>query len=287
MRTHLNHPIKHHYLPVFYLKQWCGGDGKVVRYYRPHKEVVAGPLIPDSTGFEQYLYTLDGFPIELRASIETHYMAPEIDDQATGALALLLAGGLTTMNDANKRAWARFLASLALRNPQTLAAINAEMRQQLIAQFCAKPEVQETYRTSGDTRGVWEWIQNHYPLVLERAGTLELPRFIKELSKPFHAMRWSVCDLSTSSAPLLTSDRPLFEQHGFGHPRHIVALPLSPHFLFVAASASESIQTLATHPPDTVVAMINHQLTTQAAAHVYGNTKSHVAFIERHLRPKC
>jgi len=75
----MNEPINHHYLPVFYLKQWCGDDGKVVRYYRPYREVVPSTVIPDNTGYEPNLYTLEGFPTDLRASIETHYMGPEID----------------------------------------------------------------------------------------------------------------------------------------------------------------------------------------------------------------
>ena len=74
----MNEPINHHYLPVFYLEQWCGDKGKVVRYYRPYRKVVAAPISPDYTGYEPYLNTLEGFPPDLRASIETHYMTPEI-----------------------------------------------------------------------------------------------------------------------------------------------------------------------------------------------------------------
>ena len=52
-----------------------------------------------------------------------------------------------------RRAWARFLMSLTLRNPQTLAALKADLRQQLVAQLRIKPEVQEEYRASGDPAG--------------------------------------------------------------------------------------------------------------------------------------
>lgn len=282
----MNQPIDHHYLPVFYLKQWCGDDGKVVRYYRPFRPVVASTVTPENTGYEPNLNTLEGFPTELRYSIETHYMGPVIDSPAANALALLLAGGLPTMGDAMKRAWARFLMSLALRNPGTLAMVNAEMRQQLIAQLCEKPEVQEAYRASGDTRHILVWIEDEYPTTLERAGTLQLPLFVEELSKPFHAMRWFVFDLGGAATPLLTSDRPHFEQHGFGNRRYILALPLSPRFLFVAVNAHESINSLVRQPPEYVVGMINEKLVKQAAAQVYGNTKAHLSMVERYLRPK-
>jgi len=282
----VNQPIDHHYLPVFYLKQWCGGGGKVVRYYRPYRDVVASKVIPKNTAYEPNLNTLDGFPIELRASIETHYMGPVIDAPASDALAQLLAGGLRTMSDAKKRVWARFLMSLPLRNPETLAAVNADMHQQLIAQLCAKPEIQEAYRASSNMRDIAAWIEDQYPAMLERAGTLQLSLFIEELSKPFHAMQWSTFDLGGAATSLLTSDRPLFELHGFGDPRYVVALPLSPRWLFVAASARESIQALTRQTADSIVAMINEKLVAQAAVQVYGNTKAHLATVEEHLRPR-
>lgn len=281
----MNEPIDHHYLPVFYLKQWCV-DGKVVRYYRPYRAVVAKPLIPENTGFEPNLYTLDGFPVELRYSIETHYTGPVIDTPASKALELLLAGGLPTLSDAMKRAWARFLMSLALRNPETLAMMNAEMRQQMIALRCANSEVQEGYRASGDPRDLSEWIEDQYPPIMKRAGTLRLPLFVEELSKPFHSMRWFVFDLGGAVTALMTSDRPHFEQHGFGDPRYIMALPLSPRFLFVAARAPETIRALTSQFPDSIVDMINERLVRQASVQVYGSSRAHLGMVEKHLRLK-
>ena len=175
----MNEPINHHYLPVFYLKQWCGDDSKVVRYYRPRREVVFKPITPENTGYEPHLYRFEGFPPGLRALIETDYMGPKIDEQASKVLSLLLGQKLPA-TDLMRRAWARFLMSLALRNPQTLAALNSDMK---------------------------------------GGGTPVLPWFIEELSKWFHAMRWFVFDLSGAATPLLTSDRPLFGQHGFGDVR--------------------------------------------------------------------
>lgn len=58
----LNAPNKHHYLPVFYLNRWTGEDGRLFRYYRPYQDVVASPITPSNTGFEDGLYTLDGLP---------------------------------------------------------------------------------------------------------------------------------------------------------------------------------------------------------------------------------
>jgi hypothetical protein len=52
---------KHHYIPVFYLKQWAGPDGKVVAFRRPHGDrVVATQKPPTHTGYDRGLYWMDG-----------------------------------------------------------------------------------------------------------------------------------------------------------------------------------------------------------------------------------
>jgi hypothetical protein len=161
------------------------------------------------------------------------------------------------------------------------------MRQQLVARQCINPEVQEKYRASGDLRGIEVWLESVFPKFLKSSGTVVLPQFIEELSKPFHAMRWFLFDLGGADTSLLTSDRPLFGPHGFADPRCIVALPLSSRVLFVAANTRESFRAFVRgQPPETIVSLINETLVTQAAAHVYGNTKAHLATVAKYLRQK-
>jgi hypothetical protein len=57
----MNKLPKHHYIPVFYLKQWSGPDGRVTAFRRPHGDkVVATPKPPSHTGYVRGLYWLDG-----------------------------------------------------------------------------------------------------------------------------------------------------------------------------------------------------------------------------------
>src|SRR5258708_30589770 len=86
----MSEPINHHYLPVFYLRQWCNAAGKVVRYYRPHRAVVASPITPENTGYEPALYSLDGYPSEHRQAIEKQFFGPIIDEPASRTLAVVL-----------------------------------------------------------------------------------------------------------------------------------------------------------------------------------------------------
>lgn len=114
----MSEPEKHHYLPVFYLEQWAALDGSVIRYHRPHREVVAHPIAPKNTGYEMGLYSLDGYPPEQRNVMEKNFMALEVDNPAVAPLRLFLdrrpASELTLPM---KQAWTRFLMSLHVRNP--------------------------------------------------------------------------------------------------------------------------------------------------------------------------
>ena len=124
---------------------------------------MASPIAPENTAFEPNLYALSGVPNELRASIESHYMAPEVDTPASNALARLLASDLPNMSDGEKRAWARFLMSLALRNPETVASVNVVMRRQMIAQLSVEAEVREAHQASGNSQRIEAWIEDLTP----------------------------------------------------------------------------------------------------------------------------
>src|SRR5260370_27643245 len=86
----MSEPINHHYLPVFYLRQWCNAAGKVMRYYRPHRNVVASPITPENTGYEPSLYSLDRYQPEHRQAIDKQFFCPIVDEPAPHALAVLV-----------------------------------------------------------------------------------------------------------------------------------------------------------------------------------------------------
>jgi hypothetical protein len=56
----VNPPRKHHYVPVFYLKQWAGGDGRLCQYRRVYDgKVAVNRKHPDATGYKVDLYKID------------------------------------------------------------------------------------------------------------------------------------------------------------------------------------------------------------------------------------
>jgi|WetSurSiteA1Bulk_404760.scaffolds.fasta_scaffold20926_6 hypothetical protein len=66
----MGEPLKHHYIPRFYLSAWCGRDGCVTYYKVERDGVVAKRISPKGTGYEDRLYTLKAGPEDLRRLIE-------------------------------------------------------------------------------------------------------------------------------------------------------------------------------------------------------------------------
>lgn len=67
--------IRHHYIPVFYLKRWCSGDDKkICEYSRPHKDIYDRRIFPVQTGFLDRLYETKGVPKLIAQQVEDDFM---------------------------------------------------------------------------------------------------------------------------------------------------------------------------------------------------------------------
>jgi hypothetical protein len=80
--------LKHHYIPVFYLKRWAVNRGRLIEYGRQgkHKFVTARPTSPKGTGYVRGLNTIPDAPPEVSEWLEAAFLAM-VDDWAARALA--------------------------------------------------------------------------------------------------------------------------------------------------------------------------------------------------------
>ncbi len=108
---------KHHYIPVFYLRQWAT-NGRLIEFSRPYRSVVkARPTSPEGTGYVRGLNVMKGLPPESAEQFETVVMR-NVDSLAADALRQLLSGDEDLKWAPKPRsAWTRFLVSLLLRTP--------------------------------------------------------------------------------------------------------------------------------------------------------------------------
>jgi hypothetical protein len=107
---------KHHYIPVFYSREWAGPDGRLCEYTRPYREVKPQWKHPDATGYVRGLYTVPGSEPGVSEYIEHHFF--RITDNGAAVVAQQLrAGGPIDWFNMDRSSWSRFIISLMLRNP--------------------------------------------------------------------------------------------------------------------------------------------------------------------------
>ncbi len=282
--TPMNQPQRHHYLPEFYLQRWAAGDGRVFRYHRPHRQVVISRLPPKYTGFEKGLYTLEG---ETDAQIiETKFFSL-VDNAAAPVLKRLILGGPAHLNNDQRNSWARFVMSLQLRGPESLAEIKEFLHRNTRTNIeNADGESYQATKRAGDPDSVYDFALREKPELFANAHKRLLPQLIDHevIGEVLINMRWAVMNLSAAPHTLLTGDRPYTTSHGLGDPLCLLGVPLSPTHLFVAGNNIELIQKVAAQRPKDAVRNANSLMTRLAVQSVYGNTDSHLTFVEKRLR---
>ena len=117
---------KHHYLPVFYLRQWSGGDGRLCEFSRPYGVVKPRMTHPDGTGYVRGLYRIEGLPPDTMNVIETEFLKPT-DGLAADALKALVAGAPLAKENM-RYSWTRFILSLMLRYPEAIEEMKRQLR---------------------------------------------------------------------------------------------------------------------------------------------------------------
>jgi Protein of unknown function (DUF4238) len=287
----MNDPIRHHYSPQFYLRQWAGADARLTRYYRPQREVIATRCSPRGTGFEDYLYTVDNAPRP--QFIETDFFG-RLDDAAAPLLDkfINLGGGITVLRpnylSAEERSdWVRFISSLQLRGPHSLDEIKGVLDRNVRDNI--QREYGATYRArrrSEDPLTAYDFMVQNSSGEFQSAHKLLLAHLIdhEPIGQVIVNMIWAVFDVSTSPYDLLTSDRPYCTSHGIGDPSCVLSIPLSPTRLFVAVNDERQLYKLNTQSIRDIVRNSNTVVVKLAVQNVYGRNNSHLVFVEKWLK---
>ena len=82
----MNEPLKHHFTPAFYLRQWAGDDGQLCEFSKPYGNVVKPKRThPESTGYVERLYSVEGLPDAVAHVVESRFMQPLDESGVKGA----------------------------------------------------------------------------------------------------------------------------------------------------------------------------------------------------------
>jgi len=278
-------PLKHHHLPIFYLKRWLSEDGQLSQFSRPRKEVIARRKYPSQTAYLERLYEMPGLPAEKAQQIEQGFMQL-LDSQAAEALSALENDDPHMQTDSRLRsAWSRFIMSLLLRAPDDIAALKAGVLEEwlraipnLEAEYAAKkaPEDPPTFAEYFASRNPYEiarWAMSLAPKLMDHHGIGAL----------LNNMRWFIVRISSEAGEFLTSDRPvamswtLTEEHAF------LFLPIGPKAVFVAVNDIETQQIIEARDPAERVDAVNQFVAGRAVKYVYSRSDAALDFVRLHM----
>jgi Protein of unknown function (DUF4238) len=232
---------KHHYIPVFYLKQWTGRDGRLCEFSKPHDRVKGRRVHPDATAYVRGLNTVEGLPPGQEQYLEDVFFKIA-DNYAARALRILLSEKAWNFTPKERSGWSRFIVSLMLRNPESMQ----KHREVAVALFNdALPRIEKEYvrdRKPTDPATYLEYAHQQAPDPAGRTIAVLLQALIDnvEIGTYINQMRWMVLRDGNPKHLLLTSDRPLVITNGIDHPNGQILLPISPYHLFVATSNRET-----------------------------------------------
>jgi hypothetical protein len=280
---------KHHYIPVFYLKQWTGADGRLCEFSKPRDQVKARRVHPDATGYVHGLNRIPGLPAHEADFLESYFFRIA-DNFASLALRILLSGGpVLNFSQDVKSGWSRFITSLVMRNPESVERSMAAARA-LYQQ--ARPELEADYgqhRQPTDPPTHEEYAAIHSPNPAGRAGAVLLQTVIDSpmIGRWINNMRWIVLRAHCPNFTLLTSDRPVVMTNGLNRDDSQIILPISPYHVFVATNTAQTERYIEdVFARGQMIQQINERVALQARKYVYALSDAQLCFVSKRLGQK-
>lgn len=262
---------KHHYIPVFYLKQWCGPDRRLCEYSRPFETVIARRKYPTETGFERGLYTLNAHSPAVAEIVEDRLMR-QTDNYAALAHQFLLQNDIAGLDATARSGWARFVLSLMRRTPEALKSLGDRIATALVDEF---PQL----ALPGDPSQDDQALARQGLFERQRAMVLQSTINSEWIGTHLINMRWSVVTFTGARHLILTSDRPFVMTNGIGHPHSHLVMPISPTQCFIATNTIDVERQLQSLAPKEFMQRTNHKMACQARKYVYGIDDGQLRFV--------
>jgi uncharacterized protein DUF4238 len=264
---------KHHYLPVFYLKQWAGSDGRLCQFSRPYDRVKPKRVHPDGTGYVRGLYAIDDMDPEIVNAIESKFLKPA-DGLAAETLQDLLNDRPFKQAARMRTSWSRFVLSLMVRYPEAIAEMKRQLTENVMKVYLEtkKDDEPETFAEYEALRGTNELARLHGKLLMDLMQDSRMGRLI-------FGMHWGVVRFSHHKHDLLTSDRPV-ASNVFPISANHLCLPISPRHLFFACETERAEREFQQLDPKYIMQTSNDLMAKRAQAYVYGPDDSQLRFIQ-------
>jgi hypothetical protein len=273
-------PHDHHFVPVFYLKQWAP-NGKLIAYTRPRGAVFRKEVSPRATGYERDLYSFPGLGEELSHFLESVFLQQN-DSVAAVALRKLIAREKTGWTSDLRSSWSRFLLGFLIRHPDPFAELKAAAYDHWLKPDPATKAEYDKIRRPEFPLTFEEYVESIPGLADKiRIRLLQAAMDNERLGTRLNAMIWDTIDVSASEDTLLTSDWPLDKNLPAenGH----IAVPVGPAKLFVGVYKQWVLDELRRVPPKRLVHNVNKTVVARARRHVWSCDDRQRPFIDKHM----
>lgn len=268
---------KHHYIPVFYLKQWAGVGSRLIEFSRqgPNGAVKPRPTSPTGTGYVRGLYRIEDVDPNVVNAVEVLFLKPS-DGLAAEALQSFLHGE-TFPRPELRTSWSRFVLSLMLRYPEAVALMKQQLRENVARMYeqTRQPDEPPTFAEYEAVHGTQEMARVHGRLLMDLMRDSRMGRLI-------FGMHWGVLKFKNYTHNLLTSDRPIVSNIFRLSANHL-CLPISPEMLWLACASSAAEQEFQRIDPLYVMAAINDALVRQAQTYVWGTDDRQHRFVKNRM----
>lgn len=235
---------KHHYVPVFYLREWAGEDGRLAEFSRPTgEEVKSRPTGPKGTGYVRGLYRFDGATEEAAEAFERLFFG-QVDTKAKQALDIHLGRSPARWEGDSRTAWSRFLIGMLYRNPERIASLRTYIEDIALDNYEVGRQEYEEKAPSGSPPYLDYLVRKIAFDALDWTTTI-----MNNEKIGFHLnhMRWAVRDVSDCGIKLFTSDRPVLMTNGLTGQRAHLVMPINPTKAFIACNSQEMERELLSH----------------------------------------
>jgi len=283
-------PNKHHFLPVFYLSQWAGKDGRLVQFSRPYREAKPLRRHPKAIGYIEKLYTVEGLPPDLASAMETEFLSP-VDSKAAEALAVMMdTGRVNDLTGAQRLAWTAFMNSLLVRMPDDIRKLKIILGKTVDLVI---PFVEAIYHQvraiglleNGLPASGADLLAPMLPGLTSKSAMERARDLINDplITSGIAGMEWRIRTLGDIRNELLTSDRPIAISRALNAPDSHLAMPLGPNTVFLAFRDVEIADRVSHVSDDQLAVALNRYVVQNAVSFVYGRTDGQLRFVQNRM----
>lgn len=269
--------VKHHYVPQFLLRRWCNEAGKLQSFTVRDGRVLRSSLAPRYTGYENALYAVFANALGIDEDHLERKLFSPIDRDA--AIALGKIERREPISNDDKIAWAFFLNSLRMRQPDVLTHLRSEGLKMLKGFLADGDEALPAGAPSTE-----EWFNRNHPGVLEAQSLVSwLPRMVMhdEMTDRFARLHWWVLEFKAESPKLLLSDLPIHWEGGLSTDNFFIHMPIAPDRLFIGTASAATEQYLTGLPSAELIRRVNCGSLASSSTRIWGaDADEGRAFIE-------